>query len=354
MFTPIGLLKLKRLYLDVKQMENTPTKMRNVIINTIKKLLLFLSAVVLGIWLFGPQEPAKLEASFDAKKLGENLNNYLSMREKKFDDLIVGVEKRIIWANKIGKKTPLSLIYIHGFSATSEEIRPVPDKIANILEANLYFTRLTGHGRGPMAMAEPTVADWMSDIAEALEIGRQIGDKVIVISTSTGSTLTAAAALDPNLSRNISGFIFISPNFGINNPLARLLTWPAARWWVPLVAGRMRSSTPRNKQHSKFWTTSYPTVATIPMAAIVKAVAEKDFGRVNIPALFYYSLEDKVVEPQATKRIARKWGGTKTTINVTMTELDDLYSHIIAGNIVSPNQTAYAIQEMVKWIRALP
>ena len=70
MFTPIGLLKLKRLYLDVKQMENTPTKMRNVIINTIKKLLLFLSAVVLGIWLFGPQEPAKLEASFDAKKLG--------------------------------------------------------------------------------------------------------------------------------------------------------------------------------------------------------------------------------------------------------------------------------------------
>ena len=137
-------------------MENTPTDMRNVIINTIKKILLFLSAVVLGIWLFGPQEPAKLEASFDAKKLGENLNNYLSMREKKFDDLIVGVEKRIIWADKIGKKTPLSLIYIHGFSATSEEIRPVPDEIANILEANLYFTRLTGHGRGPMAMAEPT------------------------------------------------------------------------------------------------------------------------------------------------------------------------------------------------------
>ena len=329
------------------------TKLKILIFNGIKGTLLFLSALVLAIWVVGPQEPAEIKANFDPQRFRGNLTSYLSKQETKFNDLINGVEKRIIWAEKIGKKTPFSIIYIHGFSATSEEIRPVPDQISDILKTNLYYTRLTGHGRGPMAMAEPNVSDWMSDIAEAIEVGRQIGHRVIVISTSTGSTLAAAAALSPNLSRNVSGFIFISPNFGINNPLASLLTWPGARWWVPIVAGRMRSSTPRNKLHPKFWTTSYPTVATIPMAAIVKAVTEQDFSKVHIPALFYYSLADKVVKPQSTMEIVRAWGGKKTIINVTMTEQDDPYSHVIMGDIISPNQTGYAVEKMVEWIRGL-
>ena len=328
--------------------------MKNIIFNIIKKVLLFFSALVVGIWVLGPLEPAKIDAKFDSHVLGIDLDKYLSIKERYFSDITKGVEKRIIWANKVGKKTPLSIIYIHGFSATSEEVRPVPDQIANNLKANLFYTRLTGHGRGSMAMSEPKVSDWMSDVAEAIAIGRRIGQKIVVISTSTGSTLSAAAALDPILRKDIAGFIFISPNFGINNPMAELLTWPAARWWVPIIAGKMRHSHPRNKKHSKFWTTSYPTVATIPMAAIVKTVTEQDFSRVSIPALFYYSLEDKVVDPQKTIKIASKWGGNKKTINVTMTEQDDIYSHIITGDIVSPNQTKFTIQEITKWIKDLP
>ena len=327
--------------------------MKNIIFNIIKKTLFFVSAIIFGVWVFGPLEPAKMDVGFDANVLGENLNSYLMVQEKRFNDITIGVQKRVIWADKVGKKTPLSIIYIHGFSATSEEIRPVPDQIASALKANLYYTRLTGHGRSPMAMAEPNVADWMSDMAEAIAIGRKIGQRIIVISTSTGSTLSATAALNPILSRDISGFIFISPNFGINNPFAKLLTWPAARWWVPLIAGKMRHSTPRNKQHSKFWTTTYPTIAAIPMAAIVKAVTEQDFSKVTIPALFYFSLEDKVVDPEATKNMTRKWGGRKKIINVTMTEQDDKYSHIVTGNIVSPNQTDYTVRETIKWISSL-
>jgi pimeloyl-ACP methyl ester carboxylesterase len=327
--------------------------MKTIILKSFKSILLFLGAVVLGVWFLGPLEPAELNTNFDKRVLDKDLNKYLSRIEKNFIDITPGVEKRIIWADTVGHKTPLSIVYIHGFSATSEEIRPVPDNIANILKANLYFTRLTGHGRGSIAMTKPNVENWMLDIGEAMEIGRQIGHKVIVISTSTGSTLTAAAALNPDLSHNIAGFIFVSPNFGINNPLANVLTWPGARWWVPIVAGKMRNSSIRNKQHAKFWTTSYPTVATIPMAALVKVITQQDFGKIYIPALFYYSLEDKVVMAQSTKEIALKWGGETTTINVTMTEKDDPYSHIIAGDIVSPNQTEYAVDKMVEWIKDL-
>ncbi len=320
----------------------------------IKTILLFVLATFVAIWILGPEEPADLVVTFDNKMIDDNLVSYLENKEKKFDDIIPGVKKRIIWNRIIGKQTPLSIIYIHGFSATSEEIRPVPDLVAKALGANLFFTRLTGHGRGPIAMTEPRVIDWMNDIAEALEIGRRIGKKVVVISTSTGSTIVAAAALNPELSRDVSGFIFVSPNFGINNPLARLLTWPGARSWVPIVGGKMRKNSPRNKLHAKYWTTSYPTVATLPMAAVIKAVIGQDFSKIRTPALFYYSLDDKVVKPEVTRDVARRWGGKVKTINVVMSEKDDQYSHIIAGDIVSPNQTNYAIQQMLQWIKTLP
>ncbi|MEE2745626.1 MAG: alpha/beta hydrolase, partial [Pseudomonadota bacterium] len=113
----------------------------------------------------------------------------------------------------------------------------------------------------------------------------------------------------------------------------------------------MRTNTPRNELHNKYWTTSYPTVATLPMAAIVQAVANLDFKKIRVPALFYYSLNDKVVNPEATGDVARQWGGKTKTINVIMTKEDDVYSHIIAGDIVSPKQTSYAVRQMVKWIK---
>lgn len=319
-----------------------------------KAALILLSSLLLGLWAYGPREPAKLDIIFKAKTVDADLTSYLSENEKKYTDITPGVQKRIIWADKINNKTTFSIVYIHGFSATSEEIRPVPDLIAKGLGANLYFTRLSGHGRSPIAMAEPSVRDWMIDVAEALEIGRRIGLKIIVISASTGSTLAAAAALNPDFTNSIAGFIFISPNFGINNPLASLLTWPGARLWVPLVVGEMRINKPRNTRHAKYWTTSYPTIATLPMAAIVKAVNNQNFSKVHFPALFYYSVDDQVVNTEATAGFARRWGGAKKTINVTMTNKDDIHSHIIMGDIVSPNQTKRAVEIMTDWIKALP
>ena len=304
-------------------------------------------AVPLGIWAFASREPAGLRAGFQAADMGADIPAYLAAREARFGDIIPGVEKRILWAGEAGVKTPLSVVYIHGFSATSEEIRPVPDRVAEGLGANLHFTRLAGHGRGSAAMAGPTVADWMDDVAEALEVGRRIGGKVLVIATSTGATLAAAAALDSELSRDIAGIVFVSPNFEVNNPLAFLLTWPGARWWGPFVGGENQSNTPRNERHGQYWTTTYPTVATLPMAAVVDAVTALDFSAVTIPALFYYSLEDLVVKPAATETFASGWGGPKRTMTVSMTPEDDIYSHIIAGDIVSPNQTARAVEEIL-------
>nr|WP_287339345.1 hypothetical protein [Mesorhizobium sp.] len=95
-------------------------------------------------------------------------------------------------------RTPLSIVY----SASKGEVRPLPDEVADQLDANLY-TRLTGHGQGGAAMADGSVNAWINDYEEALAIGRAIGDKVIVIATSTGGSLAAWAATQPGASEGV-------------------------------------------------------------------------------------------------------------------------------------------------------
>ena len=319
-----------------------------------KLIILFLLIILIAlIFVLTNQEKNIIKSNFNPNSVGKNITEYLKLKESKLNDIKEGVQKRVIWANKENQKTSLSIIYIHGFSASSEEIRPLPDLIAKRLKANLFYTRLKGHGRDAIAMSEASIKYWIDDLHEAIEIGSRIGDKVIVISSSTGGTLSSIASLDKSLSKNILSFIFISPNFGINHKLAKLLTWPLAKYWLKIFIGEMREIKPRNKLNAKFWTLKYPNNALIPMANLVHTINRKSFKNVNIPALFYFSLDDKVVKAEKTIEFISNWGGKTKSINVTMTKSDDKYSHVIVGDIISPNQTKNAVNEILKWIKEI-
>ena len=308
--------------------------------------------IVLGgaAWLFGPYENADLRTAFEPRKFGEGVQVYFESIESRYDDVTPGVEKRVVWASARKTRTPISVLYVHGFSATSQETRPVPDRIAASLGANLVYTRLRGHGRGADAMAEATVQDWMYDTAEGLAAARAVGDRVVVISTSTGGTLVAAALQDPALAEKVEAAIMVSPNFGINHPLAFTLTWPFARNIIRLVEGEYRKSAPGTEEQEEYWTYNYPTSSVVVMAALVKAVVGRDFSKVKVPTLFWFSDEDKVVRPDITHGITQRWGGRVTVNNVTVGPDDDPGSHVITGDIMSPSQTDIAVDGMLDWL----
>ncbi len=316
------------------------------------RVILTLTLVLTALFWFGPREPVDLVPHFDAENLPSDLDAYLAAYESAFPDIVPGTQKRIVWADSPQRRTPISIVYIHGFSATSEEIRPVPDRVAAALGANLFFTRLSGHGRGSAAMAEPTVQDWVNDMAEALAIGERIGNRVFVIATSTGGTLAAIAANDPELGPKMSGIIFVSPNFGLRSRAARILHWPLVRYWGPKIAGEEQSFEPVNADHERFWTTRYPTVAVFPMAALVDAAVKADYTGTPTPALFLYSEDDKVVSPAATKDIAGQWGGPMLIEARELGAGDDPYNHILAGDILSPGQTDDMVARILAWIRS--
>ena len=117
------------------------------------KIIICVVVVLGALWIFGPREPASLQIDYRRIAIPDDVDAYLSTAEARFDDIVPGTHKRVSWFGIPGEKTPVAIVYIHGFSASSEELRPVPDLVAKALGANLYFTRLTGHGRGSAAMA---------------------------------------------------------------------------------------------------------------------------------------------------------------------------------------------------------
>ena len=307
----------------------------------------------LALWLFGPVEPADLDVTFDPARLGDDLDAYFASVEADVPDLKPGTEKRVLWAGEPNTKTDIALIYVHGFSATSEEIRPVPARVAEALGANIVYTRLAGHGRAGDAMAEATVAAWMSDLSEALAAARKAGDRVVVLSTSTGGTLVTAAAQNPILMERVAGLAFFAPNYDLNSPFAPLIRWPAARYWMPYLVGERRAFEPRNALHAQYWTTEYPTVSVLPMGALIREVYKVDPADIQIPALFRFSMEDEVVRGDLTLAKAEAWGGPTVVSHPTLTAQDDPQKHVIAGDIMSPGQTEETVALLIDWIKGL-
>ena len=294
------------------------------------------------------------KAASDAPLAGRSfalgqIEHRITMAESQITDIRPGLEKSIIWAAAPHQRTRYAIVYIHGFSASKEELRPVPDRIASALDANIFYTRLTGHGRTAEAMRDASVAAWMQDLAEAYQIGSVIGNKVILISCSTGGTLVAAGMASGMFSEQLFSTVFFAPNFGVHDWMATLLTWPLASYWAPLVGGEMQTNIPRNHLHAQYWTTSYPTISLIPVMQLIDIVDNTDLSPSSVPALFYFSPDDRVVDPQKTENFITRWRGPKLIMRINGNDTEDEFNHLITGQVVSPSQIKRASDTVLDW-----
>jgi esterase/lipase len=272
--------------------------------------------------------------------------------EAQVPDLRPGCEKRIIWATEPAQRTRYGVVFIHGFSASPEEIRPLPDLVAVALGANLHFTRLTGHGQDGSAMGKATLAAWMADVAEALEIAVTIGERVIVMGSSTGCTVATLALAQ---GAQAHAMVHVSPNFGLSNrPAQFLLDLPLAKHWVHVIAGRERSFPALSAAHAANWTLRYPTKAVHVMAEAVQQALAADLGRITTPALFCYNENDQIVSARQTRKVMARWGAPVDAYRFRQGPEDDAMGHLMAGDIFSPRQTEPAAKRILTWLGTLP
>ena len=324
------------------------------VILRISLILLFLLVLAgAAVWYAAPREPVDLTITFDPTTIGSDPDGYLAREEADVPNLRRDDAKEIVWAYPASRaKTPLAIVYIHGFSASKEELRPVPDDVARQLGANLFFTRLSGHGRDSTAMGRTNVGEWLNDLAEAIAIGRTIGERVVVIATSTGGTLATLGATRPGLMDDVAGMVMVSPNFRLLDRYAFVLDLPFAREFGPWLLGEERTSEPLSDAQAAHWTLRYPLVALLPMGALIRVVSHLDVGKIAIPALFLVSPQDQLVDPAATEAVAARWGGPHKLVDVPIS--GDPAHHILAGRILSPSTSDEISTRMVDWIKALP
>ena len=199
-----------------------------------------------------------------------NVEKQIKIDEAAVPELRQNIGKKILWAGKSSQKTSLSIVFIHGFSATRVELSPVIEEVAKSIGANVFFTRLTGHGQDGIALSDATFNDWISDTNEAISIGEVIGDEVILIGSSTGCSLIHCIL---EVQKKVKTVIYVSPNFGPNSYKGHFLRLPGAKWFVPLILGNEHSFTPKNSEHARCWTTRYPTKALFPVKDAVVAAS---------------------------------------------------------------------------------
>lgn len=310
--------------------------------------------IIAVIFMTGPREVMDRTITFVAAEMGDDLDVYLAKREAAIPGIRPGAEAEIIWADPTARsKTELSFVYLHGFSASKEEIRPVPDRVAAAFGANLFYARLRGHGRDGEALASATAGQWWNDTVEALEIGRRLGERVIVIGASTGATLATLALADPEVSRNIVGFVAVSPNYEFHGAPLAVLTMPYAREILPPIMGERREWEPVSEDQGLWWTTSYPSVAVLPMAATVSAAKGLDFGRISRPALMIFDDDDQVVNHVITRQVAVQWGADVSILSPASNAVEAPSRHIIVGDIMGPRLTEPVTTAIVEWVKAL-
>lgn len=160
---------------------------------------LFATAIVLVIvYMLGPKvKRQELVVNYPEvpTRLNE-LNDYVQNREDTVIGLKPGNEAYIQWADSSNKaKTLYSIVYIHGFGASPMEGDPVHRFLATHFGANLFVTRLPEHGIKRENGMEYLSAQKLADaVGEAYQIGKSLGDSVIVVGTSMGGALTLLLA----------------------------------------------------------------------------------------------------------------------------------------------------------------
>jgi pimeloyl-ACP methyl ester carboxylesterase len=155
-------------------------------------------------------------------------------------------------------------------------------------------------------MANLTADELWNSAKEAYAIGKQLGNKVILMATSTGGTLALKLVTE---FPEIAGLILLSPNIAINDRNAWLLNNHWGLQVAKVVKGKYNYSKDTTALYAQYWYNRYRIEAVVQLEELIETtMKESVFKKVTQPLLllYYYKDEDnqdKVVKVSAMKRM---------------------------------------------------
>lgn len=276
------------------------------------KALNVLAIIVLLLIIFylaGPQ-PANphYETQLPAVPSSSTLlENFVDSQETSYK-IKQGNEAKIVWYNDSLKfQTEYAIVYLHGFSASEREGDPVHRNFAKQFGCNLFLSRLQDHGIDTTSPLGKFTAEgiWNSAL-QALAIGKKLGKKVLLMSTSTGGTLSLKLAAE---FPEIAGLILLSPNIEINDNKAWMLNNPWGGQVAQLILGKYRTVPDTTALYAKYWNNRYLTSSVVQLEQLLETTMTASvFEKISQPVLllYYYKNEleqDPVVKVSAMKKM---------------------------------------------------
>ncbi|CAL66815.1 alpha/beta hydrolase [Christiangramia forsetii] len=317
---------------------------------------IFIFILALAITYVSGPVPSKPEYSNNLPELPENLQVLKNYIAKKEDSMPVRKdnEARIIWQHNDFQKTEYSIVYLHGFSGSYRDGYPVNKNIADALKANIYMARWAGHGLEPAAALENFSAEnaWES-AKEALIIGSKIGEKVIIMSTSTGGTL--AIKLAAEFPDRVHALINLSPNLEDDQPGTFVLNSPWGYEIANLISfGKMKKIEHKQKLARQYWDTIYPSKALVDLQVLVETtMLPNTFKKVTCPVLTLYYHRNFIEEDEhvelSTYKDAHKLLSTADSVNV-LKPLKTPGTHFIGSQIKSKD-TNVVEREIIDFLK---
>lgn len=306
------------------------------------RIVLVIFIILLIIYLLGPRPEAPVYATTlpavpsDATALENYISNNEARHKLKPDN-----EARIIWFDSAKTKTEYAIVYLHGFSASQAEGQPVHTNIAKEFGCNLYLSRLAGHGIDTIQPMVNLTADALWESArQALQIGKQLGNKVILMSTSTGGTLSLRLAAEyPN---DVYALIMMSPNIAIFDSRSFLLN---NHWGLQLArtltGSNYVTASDSSALYKKYWYWQYPLESTTQLQEFLEtSMTKSTFEKVKQPALVLYYYKDAVHQDSVVSVPAMlnmfKELGTPANEKVKRA-MPDVGNHVMGGYIKSRN-----------------
>ncbi|TXT34861.1 MAG: hypothetical protein FD136_72 [Chitinophagaceae bacterium] len=304
------------------------------------KITVAIVSILLIAYLIGPH-PAKPNYNNSLPSVPANaieLEKYIATEESKHN-VKPNNEARIVWANdSLKQRTKYAIVYLHGFSASQEEGNPVHQNIAKTFGCNLYLARLSEHGIDTTdALINMTAESLFESAKDAYAIGKQLGEKVILMGTSTGGTLALQlAALYPE----IAGLVLYSPNIAIKDPNAWLLNNPWGLQIARLVKGSNYMGVQKdNPLYQQYWNTKYRLEATVQLEELLEtSMTKENFAKVNQPLLvLYYFKNEQEQDPVVSVSAMKEMFAQVSTVaeKKKMIPIPNSGNHVMASPIQS-------------------
>lgn len=311
-------------------------------------LALFLIALAAITFMLGPKAAAPIlnPAPVVCPISITELDTHLQSTESQFKTLKPGNEACITWANDSISKTPYAIVFLHGFSASKMEGRPVTTEFAKEFGMNLFEPRLYGHGLDTTdPFIDLTPENYIESAKEAIALAKVIGEKVIIMGSSTGATLGLyLAAHDPS----IAAVLCYSPNIDIFDPNSKMLTGPWGLQLAPLITGADFRQYDAPDEFKRYWQTRYRLEGLVVVRQVVDAtMTSSTFKQIKQPVFVgcyfkHEAAQDSVVSVAAMRNMMGQLGTTES--QKRMIEFPNAGAHVITNPLRSKDVASVQLE----------